>query len=98
MARHGNNGNAGFANSSPNPIIETMRILVVEDQPELREVVVEVLRDETYALDSAADGEEGLYKALNWDYDLIILDILMPIWAIPKSASARSLSIPRSAP
>jgi len=56
-----------------------MRLLVVEDQDDLREVVAEMLREESFAVDESADGEEGLYKALNWDYDLIILDVMMPI-------------------
>lgn len=56
-----------------------MRILVVEDQDDLREIVAETFREESYSVDVSPDGEEGLYKALNWDYDLIILDILMPL-------------------
>ena len=40
-----------------------MRVLVVEDQDDLREVVVETLREESFAVDESADGEEGLYKA-----------------------------------
>ena len=56
-----------------------MRILVVEDQDDLREVVVETLREESFAVDESPDGEEGLYKALNWDYDLIVLDVMMPV-------------------
>jgi two-component system OmpR family response regulator len=30
-------------------------------------------------VDESADGEEGLYKALNWDYDLVVLDVMMPV-------------------
>ena len=56
-----------------------MRILVVEDQDDLREVVVETLREESFAVDESPDGEEGLYKALNWDYDLVVLDVMMPV-------------------
>lgn len=56
-----------------------MKILVVEDQADLREVIVESLQEESFAVDAATDGEEGLYKALNWDYDLVILDVMMPI-------------------
>ena len=56
-----------------------MRILVIEDQADLREVIVETLREESYATDSSGDGEEGLYKALNWDYDLVVLDVMLPI-------------------
>lgn len=56
-----------------------MRALVVEDQNDLREVVAETLREESFAVDESPDGEEGLYKALNWDYDIVILDVMMPI-------------------
>lgn len=56
-----------------------MRVLVVEDQDDLREVVAETLREESFAVDESADGEEGLYKALNWDYDLVVLDVMMPV-------------------
>lgn len=55
-----------------------MRALVIEDQPQLRNVIVESLREEAFATDSSADGEEGLYKALNWDYDFVVLDIMLP--------------------
>jgi len=54
-------------------------VLVVEDQDDLREVVVETLREESFAVDESADGEEGLYKALNWDYDIVVLDVMMPV-------------------
>lgn len=36
------------------------------------------MRDEGFATDSAEDGEEGLYKAMNWDYDLLLLDVMLP--------------------
>jgi len=52
--------------------------LVVEDQKDLREVVSETLREESFAINESADGEEGLYKALNCDYDLVVLDVMMP--------------------
>ncbi len=54
-------------------------MLVVEDQDDLREVVAETLREESFAVDESADGEEGLYKALNWDYDIVVLDVMMPV-------------------
>lgn len=55
-----------------------MRLLIVEDEADLRQALTMALTDEGYAIDSAEDGEEGLYKAKNWDYDAIILDIMMP--------------------
>jgi two-component system OmpR family response regulator len=51
---------------------------VVEDEDDLRRGLEQALREEGYAVDSAADGEEGLYKALEWDYDAIILDVMLP--------------------
>jgi two-component system OmpR family response regulator len=55
-----------------------MRVLVIEDEPELLRVVAQALREAGYAVDEAADGEEGLYKASSWDYDAIVLDLMLP--------------------
>jgi len=55
-----------------------MRVLVVEDEPDLLSSLLRAVRDEDYAADGAPDGEEGLYKAQNYDYDAIILDIMLP--------------------
>jgi two-component system OmpR family response regulator len=55
-----------------------MRILVVEDEPDLLRTIAQALREDCYAVDEASDGEEGLYKATAWEYDAIVLDLLMP--------------------
>ena len=55
-----------------------MRILIVEDERDLLHSISLVLREEGYAVDSAADGELGLYHALNYDYDAIVLDVMLP--------------------
>lgn len=55
-----------------------MRVLVVEDEPDLLRIIAQALREDDYAVDEAADGEEGLYKAQTWTYDAIVLDLLMP--------------------
>lgn len=55
-----------------------MRILVVEDEPDLLRTVAQALREDGYAVDEAGDGTEGLYKATAWEYDAIVLDLLMP--------------------
>lgn len=55
-----------------------MRVLVIEDEPDLLRGLSGALRDTGYAVDSSEDGEEGLYKAQNWDYDVIILDVMLP--------------------
>ena len=55
-----------------------MRIQVVEDEPDLLTGIVRALRHEGYAVDAAADGNEGLFKAGSVDYDAILLDIMLP--------------------
>jgi two-component system OmpR family response regulator len=55
-----------------------MRLLVVEDEPDLLAGVARALRTQGYAVDTAIDGEEGLHKAQETDYDAIVLDVMMP--------------------
>src|SRR5580765_4796219 len=55
-----------------------MRILVVEDEPDLLNSLAKALREEGYAVDAAEDGEEGLFKAESWSYDAILLDVMLP--------------------
>jgi len=55
-----------------------MRILVVEDEPDLRSGLARALRDEGYAVDIADNGEDGLFNAESVDYDAIVLDVMMP--------------------
>jgi two-component system OmpR family response regulator len=55
-----------------------MRILIVEDEPRLLRNLAKALKEEDYAVDTAEDGEEGLFKALNNAYDAIILDVMLP--------------------
>ncbi len=55
-----------------------MRVLVIEDEPALLSVLAQALREAGYAVDEAADGEVGLYKATAWDYDAVVLDLMLP--------------------
>ncbi len=55
-----------------------MRILLVEDEPDLLRATARALRDEGYAVDTAADGEDGFFKAESAEYDAIILDVMLP--------------------
>ena len=55
-----------------------MRILLVEDEPSAARMMAKGLREQTYAVDVAQDGEGALYQANVNDYDLIILDIMLP--------------------
>jgi heavy metal response regulator len=55
-----------------------MRILVVEDEPRMANVIARGLREQSYAVDVAPDGINGLYQASINDYDVIVLDVLLP--------------------
>lgn len=55
-----------------------MRVLVVEDEPDLLASLLKALREDGYAADGASDGEDGLYKAESYDYDAVVLDIMLP--------------------
>jgi two-component system, OmpR family, response regulator len=55
-----------------------MRLLVIEDELDLLGSLSRALREEGYAVDSAADGEEGLFKAEGTEYDAIVLDVMLP--------------------
>ncbi|HKV91656.1 MAG TPA: response regulator transcription factor [Candidatus Angelobacter sp.] len=56
----------------------TERILLVEDEEDLRMTLSDRLKAEGYSADTAADGEEGLRKAVQNSHDLIILDVMLP--------------------
>lgn len=55
-----------------------MRLLLVEDEERMAQALCELLRQESYQVDSCADGLEGLYMAEVGSYDGIILDVMLP--------------------
>lgn len=55
-----------------------MRLLVVEDEHELLHVIARALREQGYAVDEAGEGRDGLFKATQWDYNAIVLDLMLP--------------------
>jgi len=55
-----------------------VRILLVEDQPDAAQVLAKGLREHSYAVDIACDGEAALYQNSINDYDLILLDVMLP--------------------
>lgn len=57
---------------------DLMRILIVEDEKKVASFIKKGLEEESYAVDLAYDGEEGLFLAENNDYDLIVLDVMLP--------------------
>src|SRR5258707_748550 len=56
-----------------------MKLLLVEDEPRLQRSLAKALREEQYAVDVAATGEDGLFKAETADYDVVILDVMLPL-------------------
>jgi two-component system, OmpR family, alkaline phosphatase synthesis response regulator PhoP len=56
----------------------TSRLLLCEDEAGLRLAIGDRLREEGYAVETAADGDEGLRRALHEPFDLLILDVMMP--------------------
>ena len=56
-----------------------MRVLLVEDESRVAGFIARGLREQTYAVDIAADGEQALYQASINEYDIVILDVLLPI-------------------
>ena len=69
-----------------------MRVLVVEDEPDLLRLVATSLREDGYAVDTAADGEDGVFKAISWEYDAVVLDVMLPGidgWSVLKQLRAK---------
>ncbi len=55
-----------------------MKILVIEDEPEMKELIKQFLEDENYVVEEACDFHSGLNKIISYDYDCILLDIMLP--------------------
>lgn len=74
-----------------------MRVLVVEDEPALREQLVHELRRAGYTVDAAADGAEGLYAAAEYPIDVAIIDLGLPKVSgldLIRKARAQGLTMP----
>lgn len=56
-----------------------MRVLLVEDEPAAAHVLAKGLREQTYAVDVAADGETAIVQVGTTDYDAVILDVMLPV-------------------
>jgi len=57
---------------------KTIKVLVVEDEQSIRSVYVEYLKMEGFEVAEAKDGEDALVKAKDFDFDVILLDIMLP--------------------
>ena len=74
-----------------------MRILLVEDEPAAAEMLAKGLREQTYAVDLASDGEAALYQASVNDYDVILLDVNLPLkngLEVCRELRAKGLTVP----
>jgi two-component system OmpR family response regulator len=58
--------------------VTTVRILVVEDEPRLRELLARNLAREGYAVETVGDGFEGFERAKAAQFDLMVLDVMLP--------------------
>ncbi len=73
-----------------------MRILVVEDEPDLAAAVAHGLRRDGYAVDVAGDGEGALDRLASAEYDLVCLDLNLPDMGLaPPRYAGPSAPIPR---
>ena len=57
---------------------ETMKILVIEDDQDVRDSIVQSLTGLAYMVDAVDNGPEGFYRAQEWKYDVIVLDVMLP--------------------
>ncbi len=74
-----------------------MRILIIEDEKKVAAFIQKGLEQEGYAVDVAHDGEEGAYQAENFEYDAVIVDLMLPKLSgleILKKIRARDLRLP----
>ncbi len=74
-----------------------MRILLIEDEADAAQILAKGLRRQSYAVDIVGDGEAGLYEASVNDYDLIILDCMLPRkdgFAVCRELRALGSSVP----
>jgi len=74
-----------------------MRILLVEDEPGAAQMLAKGLREQSYAVDLAIDGETAVYQASVNDYDLVILDVMLPIkggFEVCRELRAEGLTFP----
>src|SRR5438128_3293726 len=55
-----------------------MRILVVEDEKKVASFIAKGFQEEGHAVDVVHDGEAGTYHAINFDYDVVVLDVMLP--------------------
>jgi DNA-binding response OmpR family regulator len=74
-----------------------MRVLIVEDEPDLARALARSLEEAGFAVDRSADGEDGLFRIREVQYDAVVLDIMLPRldgWAVLEAARRAGLRTP----
>jgi len=59
-------------------MVATVRVLVVEDEPKMADLLRRSLVEDGYAVDVATDGPSGYQAAMVYDYDAVVLDVMLP--------------------
>src|SRR5580765_8741303 len=75
----------------------SMRVLLVEDEPHAAQVLAKGLREQTYAVDVAADGDSAVFQVATTDYDAMILDVMLPVkdgFAVCRAVRASGCTVP----
>lgn len=65
-----------------------MRLLLVEDEEKTSSYINRALSELGFTVDVAATGIDGLYLALEYDYDTIVLDVMLPAWMVTAFSKA----------
>lgn len=74
-----------------------MRVLIVEDEVRLAEALVQIMEEQKYQADMVHDGSDGLLYALSGEYDIIVLDVMLPKrdgFSIVKELRANKIATP----
>jgi DNA-binding response OmpR family regulator len=74
-----------------------MRVLLVEDEPSAAHLLAKGLREQTYAVDVAGDGDAALFQVATIDYDAVILDVMLPLkdgFAVCRTIRASGCPVP----
>jgi two-component system, OmpR family, copper resistance phosphate regulon response regulator CusR len=74
-----------------------MRVLLVEDEPHAAHVLAKGLREQTYAVDIAVDGESAIFQTATTDYDAVVLDVMLPLkdgFAVCRAIRATGSAVP----
>jgi two-component system OmpR family response regulator len=74
-----------------------MRVLLIEDEPDLAAALARALADDGFAVDVSGDGNDGLHRAVTVPYDAVILDVMLPGrdgWSVLREMRASGAAVP----